>query len=195
MASAKTFIILSRGPGWILKRVPVVTISNKVENNHLGMAWPIHYSDVTMGTMASKITSLTIVYSTVYSGADQRKHHSSASLAFVRGIHRSPMNSPHKWPVTQKMFPFDDVSLLIAKHPKYRIQGLDYWVKLMLNSMLINKDFLTWLLIGWQLGCRPIRCQVWKSLLTNMDFNMEISYQCRPLHNFLYIWWNIAVLI
>ena len=38
-----------------------------------------------MGLMASKITSLTIVYSTVYLGADQRKHHSSPSLAFVRG--------------------------------------------------------------------------------------------------------------
>ena len=60
----------------------------------------IHYSDVKMGAMASQITSLTIVYSTVYSGADQRKHHSSASMAFVRGIHRSPVNSPHKWPVT-----------------------------------------------------------------------------------------------
>ena len=47
-----------------------------------------HYSDVIMNTMASQITSLTIVYSTVYSGADQRKHQSSASLAFVRGIHR-----------------------------------------------------------------------------------------------------------
>ena len=59
--------------------------------------------------MASQITSLTIVYSTVYSGADQRKHQSSALLAFVREIHQWPVNSPHKGPVTQKMFPFDDV--------------------------------------------------------------------------------------
>ena len=62
-----------------------------------------------MGVMASQITSLTIIYSTVYSGADQRKHQSSASLAFVRGIHRWPVNSPHKWSIRQKMFPFDDV--------------------------------------------------------------------------------------
>ena len=48
-----------------------------------------------------QITSLTVVHSTVYSGADQRKHQSSASLAFA--------NSPHKEPLTQKMFPFDDV--------------------------------------------------------------------------------------
>ena len=68
-----------------------------------------HYDDVRMGAIASQITSLTIVYSIVYSDADQRKHQSSASLAFVRGIHRGPVNFPHKWPVTRKMFPFDDV--------------------------------------------------------------------------------------
>ena len=69
----------------------------------------IHYNAVIMSAIASQITSLTIVYLTVYSGADQRKHQSSASLAFVRGIHRWPVNSPHKGPVTRKMFPFDDV--------------------------------------------------------------------------------------
>ena len=61
-----------------------------------------HYNDVVMGTIASRITSLTIVSSTVYSDADQRKHQSSASLAFVWGIHRGPVNSPYKWPVTRK---------------------------------------------------------------------------------------------
>ena len=70
-----------------------------------------HYNDVIMSVMASQITSLTIVYPTVYSGADQRKHQSSASLSFVRGIHRWPVNSPHKGPVTRKMFPFDDVNM------------------------------------------------------------------------------------
>ena len=40
---------------------------------------------------------------------NQREHQSSASLAFVRGIHRWPVNSPRKRPVTRKMFPFDDV--------------------------------------------------------------------------------------
>ena len=73
-----------------------------------------HYGDVIMDAMASQITSLTIVYSTVYSGADQRKHQSSASLAFVRGIHRWPVNSLHKWRVTRKMFPFHDVIMLAA---------------------------------------------------------------------------------
>ena len=70
---------------------------------------PSHYSDVIMGAIASQITSLTIVYSNVYSDADQRKHQSSASLVFVRG----PVNSPHKWPVTRKIFPFDDVIMAL----------------------------------------------------------------------------------
>ena len=72
-----------------------------------------HYGDVIMDAIASQITSLTIVYSIVYSDADQRKHQSSASLAFVRRIHRGPVNSPHKWPVTRKMFPFDDVIMIL----------------------------------------------------------------------------------
>ena len=59
--------------------------------------WLCHYSDVIMGAMTYQITSLTIVYSTVYSGAYQRKHQSPASLAFVRGIHRWPVNSHGQW--------------------------------------------------------------------------------------------------
>ena len=62
-----------------------------------------------MTTMASQITSLMIVHSGVYSGVNQRKHQSPALLAFVRGIHQWPVNSPHKGPMKRKMFPFDDV--------------------------------------------------------------------------------------
>ena len=65
-----------------------------------------HYGDVIMGTVASQLTNLTIIYSTFYSSADQSKHQSSASLAYVWGM---PVNSPHKWPITRKLFPFDDV--------------------------------------------------------------------------------------
>ena len=67
------------------QRVAFVGESTPVDAPHKG---PVHYIDVTMTTMASQITSLAVVYSIVYSGADQRKHQSSASLAFVRGIHR-----------------------------------------------------------------------------------------------------------
>ena len=68
-----------------------------------------YYSDVIMSMMASQITSLTIVYSTVYWCADRRIHQSSAS----------PVNSRHKWPTTCKMFPFDDVIMHITVHSWY----------------------------------------------------------------------------
>ena len=88
----------------------------------LGYIVDTHYCDVIMSTLASQITGASIVYSTVYSGADQRKHQSSASLAFVRGIHRKPVNSLNKGQVTRKMFPFDDVimvsSILVCTQPQ-----------------------------------------------------------------------------
>ena len=74
-----------------------------------------------MSAMASQITSLMIVNSTIYSGADQRKHQSSASLAFVRGIHCWPENSPHKWPVTR-----ENVSIWWRHHDKY-MHG-NWWI-------------------------------------------------------------------
>ena len=70
-----------------------------------------HYSDVIMSVMASQITGISIVYLSFCSGVDIRKHQSSVSLAIVRGIHRWPVNYPHKGPVTRKMFPFYDVSM------------------------------------------------------------------------------------
>ena len=81
-----------------------------------------------MATMASQITSLFIVYSTVYSGADQRKYQSSASMACVRGIHRGPVNSTHKGPVTLKMFTFDDV--IVHNIPSIRAQRIHVRLRL-----------------------------------------------------------------
>ena len=79
-----------------------------------------HHNDVMMSSIAFQITSRTIVYLTFYSAADQRKYQSSASLSFVWGIHRRPVNSPHKGQVTRKMFPFDDVimHLMVLGHLK-----------------------------------------------------------------------------
>ena len=96
----------------------VIIVDNNYRNSFLDL---LHYIDVIMGAVASQITTLTTVYSTVYSDTDQRKPQSSASLAFVRGIHRGPVISPHKWPVTRKMFPFDDVIMLIfGCNPNHR---------------------------------------------------------------------------
>ena len=64
-----------------------------VELKWFSQDFDYHYTDVIMGAIASQITSLTAVYSTVYSDADQGKHQSSTSLAFVWGIHRGPVNS------------------------------------------------------------------------------------------------------
>ena len=72
-----------------------------------------HYNDVIMSAMASQITGVSIVWSTLCSATQQRKLQSSASLAFVRGIRRWPVNSPHKGSVTQEMFPFDDVIIFL----------------------------------------------------------------------------------
>ena len=81
----------------------------KLPKYECSQLFSFNYNDVIMSALASQNTSFMFVYSTVYSGSDQRKHQISALLAFVRGIHRCPLNSPHKGPVMRKMFPFDDV--------------------------------------------------------------------------------------
>ena len=92
-----------------------------------------------MGAIASQITSLVIVYSIVYSDADQRKRQSSASLAFAWGIYREPVNSPHKWPVMLKMFTFDDV-IMICEGPGL---GLRYAaIRLLVLKQELYRDFL-----------------------------------------------------
>ena len=90
-------------------QVMVMKFCSSLQWHHNGCNFAHHYSDIIMGALASQITSLTIVYSTVYSGADRKKHQSSSSLAFVRGIHRWLVNSMCKWPVMWKMFQFDDI--------------------------------------------------------------------------------------
>ena len=140
-----------------------------------------HYNDVIMGTIASQITSLTIVYSTVYSDADQRKHQSSASLAFVWGIRRGPVNSPHKWPVTRNMFPLDDVIMA--------------W-KIFTHSMGHSFVIFVWF-------CRPIRpwhyCPTgrniwWTQLIFSALIGPTVSLTLlviigqRPCLNF---WWTL----
>ena len=66
--------------------------------------------------MPSQITTLTIVYPTVYSGAHQRKHQKLRVTGLCAGIYWCPVNSPHKWPVTRKMFPLDDVIMCYKIH-------------------------------------------------------------------------------
>ena len=105
-------------------------------NKHVLM----YYNDVIMGAMASQITSLSLfVYLIVYSGAYQRKHQTSASLAFVRGIHRWPVDSPLKGPVTWKMFPFDDV---IMHTQPYTHENKHQFAHAKINQVTRYKDVL-----------------------------------------------------
>ena len=137
--------------GWISRRQDIFNIY-LLEVVYIQGFVQYHCGDVIMGTMASQITSLTIVYSTVWSVADQRKHQSSALLAFVRGIHRWPVNSPHKWSVTRKMFPFDDVIML---HNRYISKPLTvYTVTIMfiaacMQLYIYNYKDLTRILTCW----------------------------------------------
>ena len=71
-----------------------------------------HYSDVIMSTMASQITGVSIVYSPFSSGGDKKNIKAPGHWPLLGGNHRWPVNSPHKWPVTRKMFPSDDVIML-----------------------------------------------------------------------------------
>ena len=96
------------------------------------------------------------------SDANQRNHESPASLAFVRVIHRGPVNSPHKWPVTRKMFPFDDVIMIYPAliafciHSKASCgQMMIYWLK---------KSALVWLSSSWDGECQNIGIIMWNDL-------------------------------
>ena len=132
--------------------LPLASYDDVIKWKHFPHYWPFHYHDVIMGSIASQITSLTIVYSTVYSDADQRKHQSSASLAFVREIHRGPVNFPHKWPVTRKMFPFDDVIMCVGNSPvpgefpsqRPVTRGFDVLFDLHMNKRLSKQSRRWW---------------------------------------------------
>ena len=138
---------------------------------------PHHYDDVIKGAMASQITSLTIVYSTVYSGADQSKHQSSASLAFVWGIHRGPVNSPHKWPVTRKMFPFDDV--IMRWHLFIRAQS---WCKNLFSEPFSSLYDTTLHFVNmWKPF--PLIQHVQKKNETNGGCDHRCFQQCTYMHN------------
>ena len=149
----------------------------------------LHYDDVTMGAIASQITSLTIVYSTVYSVADQSKHQSSASLAFVWGIHRGPVNSPHKWPVTRKMLPFDDVIMVIENHSTWheivRI-GWDMFVPGRCCSLLTHEiKYVHRTIIFFYLCILRMYCKMdvleWNFM--NFDWNFMAFVPCGPFNN------------
>ena len=97
-----------------------------------------HCNDVIRSAMVTQNTSLTIVNSTVYR-VDQRKHQSSASLAFVREIHRWPVISPHKGPVMWKMFPFDYVIMHWTEMNTVNLASFFYMVLVLIARSVSRK--------------------------------------------------------
>ena len=136
-----------------------------------------HYDDVIIGAKASQITSVTIVYSTVYSGADQRKHHSSASLAFVWGIWRRH----HELGETN----------IYQEHNYMRI--LCHCEKAMVTYGRVSKNFLTIVLSGWRLCCQTIRSQFLKFYLTNIDVIWNVRYENSTWTKCKWNWYHIGL--
>ena len=79
-----------------------------------------------MGAMASQITSLSIVHLNIYSGTDQENANAPRHYTLCG----SPVNSPHKWPVTRKMFPFDDVIMTCSMTVHVSEATIKYGVKM-----------------------------------------------------------------
>ena len=92
----------------------------------------IHYNDAIMGRWRLKSPAGPVFTHPFIRAQTKEKHQSSALLAFVWGIHPGPANSPHKWPVTRKMFPFDDVIMNISEKVA---------LVLMTSAMTSQRDF------------------------------------------------------
>ena len=104
-----------------------------------------HYSDVIMGEMAFQITGVSIVYSTVYLGANQRKQQGSASLTFVIGIHRWPVNSQHKGASNT-----ENVSIWWRHHDDNSSCGRQIWIS---PIWWVQNEMRCWIsLIQWICG-------------------------------------------
>ena len=140
-----------------------------------------HYSDVMMDVMTSQITDFSMVCSIVCSGEDQRKHQSSASLAFVRGIHRWPENSPHKRSVTWKMFPFDDAIILSTDWTWQSSMisvaaAILVWVRC--SALQVRYRIIELNLIVWHAKRKEIKIlshHLWPLLLTWFNFNPSMD--------------------
>ena len=123
-----------------------------------------------MSAMSSQITNRTSVYSAVYSRLDERKHQSSAPLAFLWGIHQSPVNSPHKWPVSRKMFSFDDVIMQSRSYP--------FWILLFTHTRSYQ---IYWYEIGnvhyAPQGCFPRLHSLWQRMMLIICRWISIKFQ------------------
>ena len=114
-----------------------------LHNSIVDQSDSLHYNDAIMSSIASRITSFTIVDSSVYSVTAQRKHQSSASLAFVRGIHRWPVNSPQKRASNAENVPFDDVIMASPALVCLVLMWIALWIQQLLRGN--NKTYIQFL--------------------------------------------------
>ena len=134
-----------------------------------------------MSMMVSQSDSLMIVYSTIYSGADQRKHQSSTSLAFVRGIHQWLVNSLHKGPVMRKMFPFDDVIMHYEESVMLTELVWDFHIMYMVvghsgHILSSTQSRVTYGYITCPYYLMQVRYEVWRSPLLIMTLYQSIQF-------------------
>ena len=97
----------------------------------------------------------------------KENNQSSASLAFVRGIHQGPVNSPHKWPVTLKMFPFDDVILCII----FSVQ----WIRIRNHEWTEKKTCKCWYIRSWIVIQFPVVRQLHNFLVPQPHGNRDMA--------------------
>ena len=165
-----------------------------------------YYSDVIMSAMASQIACISIVCSTVYPGAYQRKHQSSVSLAFVRGINRWPVDSPHKGPVARKMVLFDDVIIICWnkcgscyqfaenvsiwwRHHGYTLFVLFYVYRSLpgvLYLLILWTDYLTksrHINVTWVQVDRPFLSLIWDIFIRRINLSLNEHDQFCRLQN------------
>ena len=133
-----------------------------------------------MGTMASQITSLSIVYSTVYSSADQRKHQSSASLAVVQEIHLWLLNSPHKLFLSIMITLWNRESWITGWCPSQMASDAGLWCPFVASkSKLLNNQSRDW---WFETPC--FSCDVILRTASHYDY----SYITRELWRLRSLW-------
>ena len=138
-----------------------------------------------MSAVASQITSVSIACWTVDSGANQIKHQSSSSRAFMRGIHRWPVHSPHKRPMTRKMFPYDDV--IICN---------DFVCNLNWINISFYFHYFRYMILPKQLYChyKHIISQwfdCWKMNNSKIKFLLNFDYETITTHN-ITLWFCVV---
>ena len=127
-----------------------------------------------MSAIASQITSITIVYWTVDSDADQRKHKSSASLGFWAGNSPGTGEFPHKWPVTRKIFPFDDIMWMLS-HTAPPMQFMSW-------STMTKFNLLEWFNICSVLHISGFSLSI-LCIILSFYFYFSISHHHNSLYN------------